>query len=133
MVLLAGSALLLRSFARLRSVDPGFRTEKALAFRVSLPDSAYAEDARRLSFHDELQRRLEALPGVRSAGAVAGLPLGGSRFSISFTVAGRPEVPPAQQSTSSFPPSCGRLWDDEKGRRSCSRRGFTFSCRDSPS
>jgi putative ABC transport system permease protein len=99
MVLLAGSALLLRSFARLRGVDPGFRTENALAFRVSLPDSAYPEDAQRLTFHDELQRRLGALPGVRSVGAVAGLPLSGSRFDISFTVAGRPEVPPAQQPT----------------------------------
>jgi predicted permease len=97
MVLLAGSALLLRSFARLRSVDPGFRTENALAFRVSLPDSAYSEDAQLLSFHDELQRRLEAVPGVRSVGAVAGLPLRGGRFNISFTVDGRPEVPPAQQ------------------------------------
>jgi predicted permease len=99
MVLLAGSALLLRSFARLRSVDPGFRTESALAFRVSLPDSAYPEDAQRLSFHDELQRRLAALAGVRSVGAVAGLPLTGSHFNISFAVEGRPEVPPAQQPT----------------------------------
>jgi predicted permease len=99
MVLLAGSALLLRSFARLRRVDPGFRTENALAFRVSLPDSAYAEDAQRLSFHDELQRRLAALPGVRSVGAVAGLPLAGNHFNISFTVDGRPEVPPSQQPT----------------------------------
>jgi predicted permease len=99
MVLLAGSALLLRSFTLLRGVDPGFRTENALAFRVSLPDSAYPEDAQRLTFHDELQRRLGALPGVGSVGAVAGLPLGGNRFDISFTVAGRPDVPPAQQPT----------------------------------
>jgi predicted permease len=99
MVLLAGSGLLLRSFARLRHVDPGFRTENALAFRLSLPDSAYPEDAQRLAFHDELQRRLGALPGVRAVGAVAGLPLAGSRFNISFTVDGRPAVPPSQQPT----------------------------------
>jgi predicted permease len=97
MVLLAGSALLLRSFARLRGVDPGFRTESALAFRVSLPETTYSDDARLLSFHDELERRLGALPGVRSVGGVTGLPLGGSHFNISFTVDGRPEVPPAQQ------------------------------------
>ncbi|HSD29527.1 MAG TPA: ABC transporter permease [Vicinamibacteria bacterium] len=97
LVLVTGSALLLRSFARLRSVDPGFRTENALAFRVSLPDSAYSDDARLLSFHDELQRRLGALPGVSSVGAVVGLPLTGRQFTISFTVDGRPEVPPAQQ------------------------------------
>jgi predicted permease len=99
MVLVAGSALLLRSFALLLRVDPGFRTDSALGFRVSLPDSAYAEDAQRLSFHDELQTKLAALPGVRSVGAVAGLPLTGRRFNISFTVDGRPEVPPAQQPT----------------------------------
>jgi putative ABC transport system permease protein len=97
MVLLAGSSLLVRSFARLRSVDPGFRTEGALAFRVSLPESAYADDARMLSFHDDLQRRLAALPGVRSVGAVAGLPLSGNHFNISFAVEGRPALPPAQQ------------------------------------
>lgn len=97
MVLLAASGLLLQSFLRLRSVDPGFRTENALAFRVSLPDSSYAEDAQLLSFHDKLQRRLGALPGVRSVGAVAGLPLSGANFNISFTVDGRPEVAPAQQ------------------------------------
>jgi predicted permease len=97
MVLVAGSALLLRSFALLRRVDPGFRTEKALAFRVLLPESAYADDARLLSFHDELQRGLAALPGVRSVGAVTSLPLTGSHFNISFAVDGRPEVPPAQQ------------------------------------
>jgi putative ABC transport system permease protein len=96
-VLVAGSALLLRSLALLRRVDPGFRTESALAFRVSLPDSAYGDDARMTSFHDELQRRLEALPGVSSVGAVAGLPLSGNRFQISFTVDGWPDVPPAQQ------------------------------------
>lgn len=97
MVLVAGSALLLRSFALLRRVDPGFRTEKTLAFAVSLPESAYADDARLLSFQDELQRRLAALPGVRSVGAVTGLPLSGHRMNISFAVDGRPEVPPAQQ------------------------------------
>jgi putative ABC transport system permease protein len=99
MVLLAGSGLLLRSFVRLRHVDPGFQTESALTFRVSLPESAYSSDAALLTFHDELQRRLEALPGVRSVGAVVGLPVSGNHFYISFTVDGRPEVPPAQQPT----------------------------------
>jgi putative ABC transport system permease protein len=97
MVLVAGSALLLRSFALLRRVDPGFRTEHALSFRVALPESAYRDDARMLSFHDELQRRLAAVPGVTSVGEVAAVPLAGTHFNISFTVEGWPEVPPAQQ------------------------------------
>ncbi len=97
MVLLAGAGLLIRSFARLSHVDPGFRTESALTFRVSLPETAYATDARRSSFFDELVTRLRALPGVRSVGGVSGLPLGGSRFNLSFEVAGRPPLSPAQQ------------------------------------
>ena len=99
MVLLAGSGLLARSFVRLRHVDPGFRPQNTLSFRVSLPESAYSNDVALVSFHDELQGRLQALPGVRSVGAVAGLPVSGNRFYISFTIDGRPEVPSAQQPT----------------------------------
>ncbi len=49
-VLLVGAALLLRSFAKLTSVDPGFRPEHVLAFRVALPNAAYPREpaARRL-------------------------------------------------------------------------------------
>jgi putative ABC transport system permease protein len=97
MVLLAGAGLLVRSFAQLRRVDPGFRSEGALSFRISLPETAYAEGGRRAAFFDELLTRLGALPGVRSAGAVSGLPLSGTRFSFTFEVAGRPPLPLAQQ------------------------------------
>jgi predicted permease len=96
-VLLAGAGLLVRSFDRLRRVDPGFRPEQALTFRLSLPDTAYAEESRRAAFFDDLLIRLQALPGVRSAGAVMGIPLGGLSFTLSFEVEGRPPVPPAQQ------------------------------------
>jgi putative ABC transport system permease protein len=96
-MLLASAGLLIRSFSRLSHVDPGFRTESALTLRVSLPETAYANDARRAAFFDELMTRLRALPGVRSVGGVSGLPLGGSRFQLSFEVAGRPPLSPAQQ------------------------------------
>jgi putative ABC transport system permease protein len=99
MMLLAGAGLLIRSFSMLRRVDPGFRTSSALTFRTSLPESAYEDDARRVAFYDELLARSAALPGVRSVGAVQGLPLGGSRFNLSFEIKGRPPVPPAQQPT----------------------------------
>ena len=97
MTLLAGAGLLLRSFDRLRRVDPGFRPESALTFRLALPDGAYAEEARRSAFFTELLSRLEALPGVRAAGAVMGVPLGGLSYVLSFEVEGRPKLPPAQQ------------------------------------
>jgi putative ABC transport system permease protein len=97
MVLLAGSGLLIRSFSLLRRVDPGFDARDALTFRVSLPESAYPEDAQRFRFYDALVERLAALPGARAVGATSSLPLGGGRFTISFTVDGRPEPPPALQ------------------------------------
>ncbi|MFI4944621.1 MAG: ABC transporter permease [Burkholderiales bacterium] len=97
MVLLAGSGLLLRSFTLLRQVDPGFDAKSALTFRVSLPESAYPEDAKLIAFHRRLDERLSAIPGVREVGAVSGLPLVGGTFVIAFAVDGRPEVPLGQQ------------------------------------
>ena len=76
MVLLAGSGLLIRSFSLLRRVDPGFDARSALSFRVSLPESAYADDARMLSFHERARSAPRGrCPGARAVGAVSGLPL----------------------------------------------------------
>jgi predicted permease len=97
MMLLAGAGLLIRSFVQLRRVDPGFRAPGALTFRIALPESAYKDEARRTAFFDEMIERLGALPGVRSVGTVMGLPLSGTRFNLSFEVAGRPKLPLAQQ------------------------------------
>jgi predicted permease len=96
-MLLAGAGLLIRSFARLQAVDPGFKPEQTLSFELTLPDSRYKEDPKRIAFFDQLLPRLQALPGVRSVGTVMGLPLSGMNFNISFEVAGRPPVPPADQ------------------------------------
>jgi putative ABC transport system permease protein len=96
-MLLAGAGLLMRSFMKLQAVDPGFRSEQALTFELTLPESRYAEDEPRIQFFDQLLSRLRALPGVRSASAVLGLPLSGLDLIISFEVGGRPPVPPSQQ------------------------------------
>jgi predicted permease len=97
MVLLAGAGLLMRSFSQLRRVDPGFQAASALTFRISLPESAYKEEAQQAAFFEELLTRLAALPGGRAVGAVQGLPLSNSRFGLSFEVKGRPPLPAAQQ------------------------------------
>ena len=96
-MLLAGAGLLMRSFIKLQAVDPGFKPEQALTFELTLPDSRYLQDPQRLAFYDDLLPRLRALPGVRSASAVLGLPLSGVDFVISFDVMGRPPVPPADR------------------------------------
>jgi putative ABC transport system permease protein len=96
-MLLAGAGLLLRSFMKLQAVDPGFKVGPALTFDLTLPDARYKDDETRLAFFDRLLPRLRALPGVRSASSVMGLPLSGLDFIISFEVKGRPPVPPAQE------------------------------------
>lgn len=84
-MLLAGAGLLLRSFAALRAVDPGFRPEGLTAFTVVVPESRYTLEAQRRFTRDVLER-LRAMPGVEVAGASFGLPLTGTRFSLTFTI-----------------------------------------------
>jgi len=82
-VLLAGAALLGRSFLNLTNVDHGFRTDDVLTFNIALPDASYSTLADDRRFYDRLMEDLAAIPGVREAGAVFGLPLTGFGFVIS--------------------------------------------------
>ena len=77
LVLLTGAGLLLRSFSKLRGVDPGFRSDHLLTMDIGLPSAKYpAGTAKPLVFYRELLARINALPGVEVAGAVSILPLG---------------------------------------------------------
>ncbi|HTO73482.1 MAG TPA: ABC transporter permease [Gemmatimonadales bacterium] len=96
LTLLAGAGLLIRSFRELRHVDPGFDPAGVVTFDVSLPDGRYPDGARTSAFYDALLTRIQGLPGVRSAGAIFGLPLSNFGFSSSFEVEGAP-VPLEQQ------------------------------------
>ena len=95
--LLAGAGLLIRSFSKLASVDPGFTVQDALTFELSLPDARYEREEAQIAFFDELIPRLRAIPGVEAAAGVISLPLSGTSIVLTFEVAGRPPVPPAQQ------------------------------------
>jgi len=88
-VLLVGAGLLMRSFQRLRQVDPGFRTDNLLTMRTVLPNSKYKGPEQRRAFYDELLRRVNELPGVESAGVITFLPLSFSGMNFSFSVEGR--------------------------------------------
>jgi putative ABC transport system permease protein len=96
-MLLAGAGLLIRSFSLLSRVDPGFQPERVLAFRVSLPEAQYDDDARVEAFFSRLEERLETLPGVSAAGGVMALPLTGTDMQLSFDVEGRPPAQPGQE------------------------------------
>jgi predicted permease len=76
-VLLAAGGVLLRSFERLRAVQPGFDANGVIAFDVSLPFTRYRDYASTSELYRQLQTQLASLPGVASAGAITSLPLDG--------------------------------------------------------
>jgi putative ABC transport system permease protein len=75
MVLLIGAALLMQSLARLNGVNPGFNTSHLLTMRISLPPTRYAAPQKQAAYFDDLARRLQSLPGIRSAAATLSLPM----------------------------------------------------------
>ncbi len=75
LVLVASSALMARSFAQLRVVDPGMRAPGVLSIRLAIPSVAYANGSARAVFFQQLVARAQALPGVVSAAITEWLPL----------------------------------------------------------
>ena len=93
LVLLVASGLIVRSFHKLRAVDPGFNASSALTFSLGLPDRDYPNRATVIAAHHAILDRLSTLPGVTAASASTCLPLAGSCFGNTVIVEGR-AVPP---------------------------------------
>jgi predicted permease len=74
-VLLVGGGLLLRAYNSLQQVDPGFRVDHALSFRVALPAVKYPQRANSRAFYERLIERLQTIPGVQHVGAITCPPL----------------------------------------------------------
>jgi len=140
LVLLTGAGLMMRSFARLSDVDPGFRKDDVVSVMLALPASRGMgggfENNRQ--FFTELVERVKAIPGVESAGAVTSLPMSrlGIDFEMAFSVVGleaespteRPRadyrgVLPEYLSAMGIPLIEGRLFDDHDGQEG---RGVTL-------
>ncbi|MGH9346524.1 MAG: ABC transporter permease [Vicinamibacterales bacterium] len=96
LVLLAGAGLLIRSFMRLQSIDPGFRAGGLLTARVQLPGARYADDERSARFYTDAIERMTAAPGVETAAGVSFLPLAGLGIGTSFYRADRPQPAPGE-------------------------------------
>ena len=76
-VLLIAAGLFIASFVRLLNVDQGFNADRLIAVEINLPSSTYAEPKQREPYYRELAAKLQAIPGVTSAGLVSHLPLEG--------------------------------------------------------
>ena len=87
-VLLVGAGLLIRSFAKLLDVDPGYRAENLLTARIALPPR-YSDNSQRAQFYERILQRIAALPGVTAVGATSHLPLTGYNMGAQLRVEGR--------------------------------------------
>jgi predicted permease len=89
LVLTIGAGLMIKSFARVRAVNPGFDPVNLVTFNVTLPASTYPDPERIKLTEQQILQRLREIPGVLSAGATSNLPMQGL-WLITFT----PEGPP---------------------------------------
>ncbi|MGH9404054.1 MAG: ADOP family duplicated permease, partial [Terriglobia bacterium] len=99
LVLLAGAGLLIRSFLGLAQVDPGFDPHHVLTLRLDSP--ATYSWARQLVFFAQVIERARALPGVRSASGVFGLPFSEVDADTGFDIEGHP-VPKANRPETNY-------------------------------
>ena len=96
LVLLIGAGLMLTSLARLRSVDPGFRTTEIVTVELMLPLARFDEAAQR-TFYMSVLERLKANPLTAQSAMLFPFPFGGGNAQASLSVIGQPEKPPQQR------------------------------------
>ncbi|HXA57218.1 MAG TPA: ABC transporter permease [Candidatus Acidoferrum sp.] len=93
LILLAGSALLIRTYIALRQVQPGFDSHNILTMNMSLGDARFAKTAGVAQLVRDGVDRIDGLPGVEAAATTCSLPLEPS-FGLGFAIEGRPEADP---------------------------------------
>ena len=125
LILLVGSALMLRSLQKLTTVDVGFKPENLLTMEYRLPLNKYPEPSQQWQTHKQIIERVRQLPGVQSAALIGGLPFSGNGNTVTFTIPGKPlkedAAPRARLNTSStdyfrtmgIPVLRGRVFNDQ--------------------
>ena len=90
MVLLVAAGLLLRSFAKLMSVNPGFDVQHVLKADISLPRFKYATPQQWTAFSSELLTRIQAQPGLKDAAVAVPRPIADGTVNLGFDIVGHP-------------------------------------------
>jgi putative ABC transport system permease protein len=96
MILLVCAGMLISSFESLRKIDLGFEPHDVLTLNISLPPVKYASHEKQVAFYEECLRKIQALPGVKSASISSALPLHPERFTPALPE-GQPEIPLRQR------------------------------------
>ncbi len=97
LILLVGAGLLVHSFARLQTVEPGFAADHLLTFRLSLSPARYTSFAQGDRFFDNLFASFRESPTVTSVAAIHAMPFSGNGGSRSFDIEGRQVRRPEDQ------------------------------------
>ena len=88
LMLLVGAGLLIKSFARLQEVNPGFVSENVLTAQIALPASRYADAPARGAFWNRLLEQTRAIPGVTASALTSNVPFNGNVSSGSYSIVG---------------------------------------------
>jgi putative ABC transport system permease protein len=102
MVLLVGAGLLMRSFARLLSVSPGFETENMVKAEISLPRFQYSRPEQWTAFSSQLMMRLQAKPGLQDSAIAVPLPILNNSINLPFAIAGNPPLEQGATDTANY-------------------------------
>jgi putative ABC transport system permease protein len=95
-MLLAGAGLILRSFSKLLSVDPGFRYDHVVTISINGPADRYRDTVSRVGYYAAINAALRASPGVEEIGYGAIVPLTGNNWTVPFERADQ-RVPPGER------------------------------------
>ncbi|MCA1602263.1 MAG: ABC transporter permease, partial [Acidobacteria bacterium] len=102
LTLLASGGLALKSFWNLTRVDLGIRTEQVLSFRLPVPDNRLKGAEQIRSYYGQMLEKIEAIPGVKRAAAMTGVPTRGPSFGRGFNIVGQPPGNPSERRGAAF-------------------------------
>lgn len=102
LTLMVSGGLALKSFWNLTRVDLGIRTDHVLSFQLPVPDNRLNGNEQIRSYYRQMLEKIEAVPGVRRAAAMCGVPARGTFFGMAFSIVGQPAVNPSDRPGAAF-------------------------------
>src|SRR5256712_3759181 len=102
LILLASGGLALKSFWNLTRIDLGIRTDHVLSFRLPVPDQRLKSPDEMRSYYRQMLEKIQAVPGVRNAAAMTGVPAGASGSGVRLTIVGQPVANPSERPNSTI-------------------------------
>lgn len=95
-VLLVAAGLLIRSFDRLTSINPGFDPQHLVMANIALPRNQYSQPAQWAAFGRKSLAKIQSLPGMSDSALAVPVPIIDGYINLGLTIAGNPPLPPGQ-------------------------------------